>query len=107
MSASEEMVREQLIRIIARTELRIEQLCIHINGLAPYGEEIKRKGGQLASMLAGLVKLKALRKEYPEPQTRARLPTLPVTSLIRPSASSGKRAGRFWPDGSRSRAQSE
>ena len=29
-------------------------------------------------MLTGLVKLKTLRKEYPEPQTRARLPTFRV-----------------------------
>jgi hypothetical protein len=60
MSASEEMVREQLVRIIARTEMRVEQQCIHANGLAPYGDEAKRARSELALMLAGLAKLKTL-----------------------------------------------
>jgi len=42
MSASEEMMREQLNRIIARTELRVEQQCIHASALAPYVGESKR-----------------------------------------------------------------
>ena len=37
MSTGEEMMREQLDRIIARAELRIEQHCIHASALAPYG----------------------------------------------------------------------
>jgi len=68
MSASEEMMREQLNRIIARTELRVEQQCIHANALAPYGEEDKRAQSELALMLAGLAKLKTLSEQYSEPQ---------------------------------------
>jgi hypothetical protein len=41
MSASEEMLREQLNRIIARAELRVEQWSIHASALAPYGDEAK------------------------------------------------------------------
>ena len=41
MSASEEMLREQLDRIIARAELRVEQWSIHASALAPYGDEAK------------------------------------------------------------------
>jgi hypothetical protein len=63
MSASEDMMREQLNRIIARTELRVEQQCIHANALAPYGEEAKRAQSELALMLAGLAKLKTLSEQ--------------------------------------------
>jgi hypothetical protein len=42
MSEIEEMAREQLGEIIARTELRAEQQSIHANSLAPYGAEAKK-----------------------------------------------------------------
>jgi hypothetical protein len=63
MSASEEMMREQLNRIITRTELRVEQQCINANALAPYGGEAKRARSELALMLAGLAKLKTLSEQ--------------------------------------------
>jgi hypothetical protein len=63
MSASEEMVREQLDRIIARTELRVEQQCLHANALAPYGDEAKRVRSDLALMRVGLAKLKTLSEQ--------------------------------------------
>ena len=53
MSASEVMMREQLDRIIARTELRVEQHCSHASALAPYGDQAKSARIQLAQMLAG------------------------------------------------------
>lgn len=71
MSAGEDMVREQLDRIIARTELRVEQHCIHASALAPYGDQAKRARGQLAQILTGLEKLKTYRNEFSEPQPRA------------------------------------
>jgi hypothetical protein len=76
MSASEVMMRERLDRIIARTELRAEQYCIHASELAPYGDQAKRARGQLAQMLIGLAKLKTYRNEfsYPEPRAAAGLP---------------------------------
>jgi len=52
------MVREQLDRIIARPELRVEQRCIHATNLAPCGDQAKKARGQLGQMLAGLEKLK-------------------------------------------------
>jgi len=64
MSASEEMMREQLDRIIARTELRVEQWSIHAGGLAPYGDQAKRARNQLALVLIGLAKLKTCRAEF-------------------------------------------
>lgn len=60
MSASEEMMREQLNRLIARTELRIEQQCIHADTLAPYGHDAEKARRGLALMLAGLARLKTL-----------------------------------------------
>jgi hypothetical protein len=63
MSASEEMMREQLNQIIIRTELRVEQQCIHANALAPHGGEAKRARSELALMLAGLAKLKTLSEQ--------------------------------------------
>jgi hypothetical protein len=48
MSASEEMMRDQLDRIIARTELRVEQWSIHASALAPYGDQAKRRSSCLA-----------------------------------------------------------
>jgi hypothetical protein len=60
MSASEEMMREQLDRIIASAELRIEQQCLRASALAPYGDEVKRARSELALMLTGLAKLKTL-----------------------------------------------
>jgi hypothetical protein len=63
MSTSEEMVREQLVRIIARTELRVERQCIHANALAPFEGEARRARSELALMLAGLAKLKTLSEQ--------------------------------------------
>ena len=71
MSASEVMMREQLDRIIARTELRVEQHCSHASTLPPYGDQAKSARIQLAQMLAGLAKLKTCRNEFSEPQPRA------------------------------------
>jgi hypothetical protein len=68
MSASEEMVREQLDRIIARTELRVERHCARANVLARYGNEAKKAQSGLALMLSGLRKLQILRSEFNEPQ---------------------------------------
>jgi len=60
MSASEEMLREQLGQIIGRTEARVEQQLIRARGLPPNGDEARRVRSYLASMLAGLAKLKKL-----------------------------------------------
>jgi hypothetical protein len=65
MSASEVMMREQLDRIIARTELRVEQHCSHASALAPYGDQAKSARIQLAQMLAGLAKLKTMSERIP------------------------------------------
>ena len=46
------MVREQLDRIIARTEMRVEHQCRHASALAPYGDEAKRARSDLALALA-------------------------------------------------------
>lgn len=62
MSVSDEMMREQLARIIARTELRVEQQCLRASALAPYGDEVKRVRSELALMMTGLAKLKTLSK---------------------------------------------
>jgi hypothetical protein len=70
MSASEEMMREQLDRIIARTELRVEQWSIHACALAPRGDQAKRARSQLALALIGLAKLKTYRREFSETQWR-------------------------------------
>lgn len=63
MSVSEEMMREQLTRIIARIELRIEQQRLHASAFVPYGDEIKRARRELALMLTGLAKLKTLSEQ--------------------------------------------
>ena len=68
MSTGEEMMREQRDPIIARTELRVEQHCIHASALAPYGDQAKRGRKQLAQMLTGLAKLKICRNEFSEPR---------------------------------------
>ena len=60
MSASEEMLREQLGQIIGRTEARVEQHLILVRGLPPNGDEARRVRSHLAPMLAGLAKLKKL-----------------------------------------------
>ena len=60
MSASEEMLREQLGQIIDRTEARVEQQLIQASGLPPTGDEARRVRSHLAPMLAGLAKLKKL-----------------------------------------------
>jgi hypothetical protein len=67
MSALEEMAREQLRQIIARTELRAGQQFIHANSLAPYGAEAKRAQRDLAQMLTGLAKLKGMLTKFSEP----------------------------------------
>jgi len=71
MSTGEEMMREQLDRIITRAELRIEQHRIHASALAPYGNQAKRARGQLAQILTGLAKLKTYRNEFSEPPPEA------------------------------------
>ena len=68
MSASEEMMREQLDRIIARTELRVEQWSIHASTLTPYGDQAKTARSQLGLALIGLAKLKTYRKNFSELQ---------------------------------------
>jgi hypothetical protein len=70
MSTSEEMMREQLDRIIARTELRVEQWSIHASALAPYGDQAKKARSQLALVLIGLAKLKTCRSEFSEARPR-------------------------------------
>jgi hypothetical protein len=50
------MMREQLDRIIARTELQVEQHCVYAISLAPYEDHAKRARVQLAQMLIGLEK---------------------------------------------------
>jgi hypothetical protein len=70
MSASEEMMRDQLDRIIARAELRVEQWSIHASALAPYGDQAKQARSQLALILIGLAKLKTCRSESLQPQSR-------------------------------------
>ena len=60
MSASEEMLREQLGQIIGRTEARVEQQLIRASGLPSNGDEARRVRSYLAPMLAGLAKLKKL-----------------------------------------------
>jgi hypothetical protein len=70
MSASEEVVREQLDRIIARIELRVGRHCARASVLARYGSEAERAQGGLALMLSGLRKLQILRSEFNEPQPR-------------------------------------
>jgi hypothetical protein len=71
MAAVEEMVRQQLDQIISRTELRAEQQSIHANALAPYGAEAKKAQSELALMLTGLAKLKAMSNEFFQPQPRS------------------------------------
>lgn len=70
MSASEEMLQEQLDRIIARAELRVEQWSIHASALAPFGDEAKRARSQLGQALIGLANLKTCRNEHSGPQPR-------------------------------------
>ena len=70
MSASEEMVREQLDRIIARIELRVEQHCAHASALTRYGNAAKKAQGGIALTLSGLRKLQMLRSEFDEPQPK-------------------------------------
>jgi hypothetical protein len=64
MFASEEMIREQLDRIIARAELRVDQWSIHASALAPFGDEARRARNQLGLALIGLAKSKICRKEF-------------------------------------------
>jgi hypothetical protein len=81
MSASEVMMREQLDRIIARTELRVEQYCIHARALVVYGDQAKSARSQLALMLRGLAKLEACRNEFSEPRSRGGATKSPVRRL--------------------------
>ena len=67
MSVSEEMAREQLDRIIAHIELRIDQQVAHASVLTPRGDEVKKAQSGLALMLTGLAKLRTLRGEFYEP----------------------------------------
>jgi hypothetical protein len=68
MSASEEMVREQLDRIIARIELRLEQPSANASALTRY--EAKGAQGGIALALSGLKKLQMLRSEFDEPRPK-------------------------------------
>ena len=70
MSASEEMVREQLDRIIARIERRWEQHRAHAGALTPNGNGAKRAQSGIALTLSGLKKLQILRSEFDEPQSK-------------------------------------
>jgi hypothetical protein len=70
MSASEEMMREQLDRIIARAEMRVEQWSIHASALLPYGDQAKKARRQLGLVLMGFAKLKKYRSRFPESQPR-------------------------------------
>jgi uncharacterized glyoxalase superfamily protein PhnB len=54
---------EQLDRLIAHAEMRVERQCIHASALAPHGDEARRARSDLALMLAGLAKLKALSEQ--------------------------------------------
>ena len=69
MSVIEEMVREQLDRAIARTELRAEQQSIHASALAPYGDGVTRAQIELQRMRIGLVKLKEMSARYRQKRT--------------------------------------
>lgn len=68
MSASEEVVQEQLDRIIARIELRVDRQCTHASALARYGDEAKRAQSELALLLISLAQLKTLRNKLLETQ---------------------------------------
>jgi hypothetical protein len=59
-----EMIREQLDRIIARAELRVDQWSIHAIALAPFGDAARRARNQLGLTLIGLAKLNTCRKEF-------------------------------------------
>jgi len=70
MSASEGMVREQLDRIIACIESRVEQRCAHASALTRYGNEAKKAQGGIALTLSSLKKLQMLRSEFDGPQPK-------------------------------------
>lgn len=70
MSASEEMVREQLDRLIARIEPRVEQRCAHASALTRCGSEARKAQGGIALTLSSLKKLQMLRSEFDEPQPK-------------------------------------
>ena len=73
MSASEEMMRERLDRIIARAEMRVEQWSIHASALLPYGDQAKKARSQLGLVLMGLAKLKKYRSRADPPTARAKI----------------------------------
>ena len=54
MSATEEMLREQLGQIIGRAEARVEQQRIQASGTPAHGDEARRVRSSRAPMLAGL-----------------------------------------------------
>ena len=72
MPASEDMMQEQLSGIIARMELRVEQKCVRANALAPYGAQAARARSELAQMLSGLEKLRAMLQTNSAPVTGVR-----------------------------------
>jgi hypothetical protein len=80
MSASEALMHEQLDRIIARTELRVEQWGFHASALARHGDEAKEARDQLALALTGLAKLKAGRNEF------SKIAVAPFTQQLRPDS---------------------
>ena len=69
MSASEEMMRDQLDRIIAAPSCASSNGASTAGALAPYGDQAKRARSQLALVLIGLAKLKTCRSEFSEPQS--------------------------------------
>jgi hypothetical protein len=70
MSASDEMMREHLDRIISRTELRIDEHRSRASAIVLPGDEAMRAQNDLTLALGGLAKLKTLRDEFSEPQPR-------------------------------------
>jgi hypothetical protein len=70
VSASEEMLREQLGQIIGRTEARVEQQRTQASGLPRNGDEARRVRSHLAPMLAGLAKLMKLADQISKPHPR-------------------------------------
>jgi hypothetical protein len=65
MSAAEAMLQEQLDRIIARTELRVQQHGMHAGEPGLHGDDAERTRKQREQMLSGLARLKTMVKQIP------------------------------------------
>ena len=63
-------MREQVDRIIARVERRVEQDRIHAGAVTLNGNGAKRAQSGIALTLSGLKKLQILRSEFDEPQSK-------------------------------------